>query len=112
MEFLQELWRFIRVRKKMLVTAAVAGDGPVRQPHAAHAGLGGCPLRLHAVLKARCVSSASRRSITTARCNRGRRAHRCRRPRRSASPGNGNVPQTAVGKVQPAIIVNYILRVL
>ena len=33
-------------------------------------------------------------------------------PAGTISSINGNVPQTAVGKVQPTIIVNYILRVL
>ena len=70
MSFLNELWRFMRERKKfwllpIFVVLGLFGALLVLTP-----GLGGGAVHLHAVLSgfghSRCVSWGSRRSITTA----------------------------------------------
>ena len=61
MEFLKELWHFMRVRKKFwLLPLLTIMACP------AHSGIRCRAIHLHAVLTAQCASSGSQCSITTA----------------------------------------------
>ena len=92
MDFLAELWRFMRVRKKFWLLPILRDDGGVRRACGADQGLGGRAVHLHAVLGA-CAFSASPRSITTARRRWSRTAGSLRPRRRNASPARSTIPR-------------------
>ena len=94
MEFVAELWGFLRARKKFWLAADRGRDGAVRRPAGAGQGLGRRAVHLHAVLRAApCGSSASRPSTTTAPPPSSSTARSSPRRRRSASPARSTTPR-------------------
>ena len=79
--------------QEVLAAARSSDDGRVRRPAGADQGLGGGAVHLHAVLRRRCASSASRRSITTARRRWSRTAGSWPPRRRSASRARSTTPR-------------------